>query len=743
MIKLYIDNNLVTFYADKDEQVLINRKIKDYRDIEKVFGDYTETFTIPANANNNIFKHYYDADINGGFDARVRVDAELYIDDVLFKRGYVNLRDVQIKDNRISSYTIQFFTEVPKLTDLFGEDELRDLDFSALDHTYNYTEVRDRIIGPFTPVNSTFETLFYPLISYKRRYFYNTSLVLDGETQTDLGNSGTASNEGVSYTEFKPAVAHYYIIQRIEAKYGITINSPIFNNLEYLFLLMSLGNTKGDDEVISSVEVYNEQVAISANETLFVGVQVTPDVGFEGVGYSVVVSYNNQEIYRYPASGFAVGTNSFSFSSLVQSSNNDLVITVESASTFDFSVSWDIKRFGSGGLVDLDSGSDSFSNTVQMIASEQFQDFKVIDFLKSFVNMFNLVIEPVSATEFNFIPITDYYSSGNIIDITDYVDTSKLRVSPGELVSGINLGYEKNETFLSYEYDKRFNRGFGSIEVELEDSNGKKLQGEPIEVELPFEKPVFERIKGFDGGNDITYGYYVDNKEEEFIPFHSLFFIRNPSSGKIIYLKNDSNVSEAVLPLIPVTSVDPQNNVALNFENEIDERTGQVNTKNLYSDYYRDYISDLFDPKRRTYNLEALLPSFIASGLKLNDRLIIGQRRYIINSFQHNLNTNEIKFELLNDIFTGAEAVGQSIGLERTFFLLDSDSHGLTVRATGDFDILSVSDSQGWTTSTNADNQVSIEVDENDTGIQRDGQVTVRFTDPSVTTITIFITQLL
>jgi len=738
MVKLYIDSKLVTFYADEDEQILINRKIKDYRDIEKVFGDFTESFTLPANSNNHIFSHYYDPDIENGFDARVKVDSELYIDDVLFKRGYVNLTDVQIKNNRASSYTIQFFTEIPKISDLFGEDELRDLDFSALDHPYSYDEVKDRITGPFTPVNGTFETLFYPLISYKRRYFYNSGLTLDGETQTDLADSGSGDAEGVSFREFKPAIPHRYIIQRIEAKYGITINSPVFNTLDYLFLMMQLGSIRGNEDLTSQSTFYNQQLTVFEGQVLLFDLELIPTAGFENVQYAIIIKYDNEERFRFPSQGYTTGTNNLTNINVqVSTENKNCEIIVESNENFVYSVDLQISRYqANGATVVLDTVQQSFSNTIEMVVSEQFQDFKVIDFLKAFVKMFNLVIEPISATEFNFTPITDYYSSGLLYDVSDYVDTEQLKVSPGELISGIDLKYEKNETFLSYQYDKKNGRGFGSLEVDLEDGNGDKLIGERISVELPFEKPVFESI-----ANGLTYGYYVDEKQDEFLPYHSLLFVRTDFANDI-YLKDSAGVSEAISPLIPVTCLEPQTNLALNFENEFDERTGQENTKNLYSDYYKSYIEDLFSPRRRTFSLSAKLPTFISTVLKLNDRLLIGQTRYLINSLQHNLTTNIIKFELLNDIFEGTEALLQPISLSQTFFVLDSTEHRFTVRANGDYDISIVTDSQGWTSSSYVGNQINIEVDANSSALSRNGQIDVRFSDPLNTTITIFITQL-
>ena len=70
-IQLYIEGQRVDMF--KDESVSITQSIQNVKDIAKVFTEFTKTFTLPASkANNKIFKHYYNFDITGGFDARIK-----------------------------------------------------------------------------------------------------------------------------------------------------------------------------------------------------------------------------------------------------------------------------------------------------------------------------------------------------------------------------------------------------------------------------------------------------------------------------------------------------------------------------------------------------------------------------------------------------------------------------------------------------------------------------------------------
>ena len=59
----------------KDETISLTQSIQNIKDISKVFTDFTKTFTVPASKDTNkLFKHYYNFDIEGGFDARLKTD---------------------------------------------------------------------------------------------------------------------------------------------------------------------------------------------------------------------------------------------------------------------------------------------------------------------------------------------------------------------------------------------------------------------------------------------------------------------------------------------------------------------------------------------------------------------------------------------------------------------------------------------------------------------------------------------
>ena len=92
-LQLYIDDTRVDLF--EDETVSITQSIQNVKDLAKVFTEFTQTFSLPASkTNNKLFKHYYNFDITGGFDARNKVSSRIELNFIPFKDlgvGYMTL----------------------------------------------------------------------------------------------------------------------------------------------------------------------------------------------------------------------------------------------------------------------------------------------------------------------------------------------------------------------------------------------------------------------------------------------------------------------------------------------------------------------------------------------------------------------------------------------------------------------------------------------------------------------------
>ena len=146
-VQLYIGNERVELF--KDETISLTESIQNVKDVAKVFTDFTKTFTVPASkTNNKIFKHYYNFDIVGGFDARLKTSGSIKLNGVDFKKGNIKLEGVDLKNNKPNAYRVTFFGDLSDLKDLIGEDLLSDLSWlDNFEKEYSTAAVKDNLKG--------------------------------------------------------------------------------------------------------------------------------------------------------------------------------------------------------------------------------------------------------------------------------------------------------------------------------------------------------------------------------------------------------------------------------------------------------------------------------------------------------------------------------------------------------------------------------------------------------------------
>ena len=175
---IYVDGIAKRIELFEDEKISVTSSVQDIADVSKAKTDFTQSFTIPASTTNNeIFKHWYESSLDGGFDHRVKYNGYIEVDTRTFRDGAFALNDVKYKDNMVDSYSIVFYGKAKNIKDILKEDKLANLDFSSLNHTFTSTEVINRI-------TSNAYNVSYPLFAHDRFYDYNTGGANDITTNT-------------------------------------------------------------------------------------------------------------------------------------------------------------------------------------------------------------------------------------------------------------------------------------------------------------------------------------------------------------------------------------------------------------------------------------------------------------------------------------------------------------------------------------------------------------------------------
>jgi len=670
-IQLYIEGQRVDLFDD--ESVVLTQTIQNVKDVQKVFTDYSKTFTLPATKENNkIFKHYYNNSITNGFDGRSRVSATLELNHLKFKKGKIKLEGVDLKNNVPHSYKVRFTGNTVTLKDLLGEDKLGALtDLNSNTLVYNAANVKTKL-----KANPASSDIIAPLISHTNRLHYDSdsSANLDGNVYYESG--GGSHLHGVSWDDLKYAIRVDTIIQAIGTNYGITFSNDFFNstNTPYYNLFMWLHRKKGYVESPTATEVeslVNTWTATNVGatitsmlntSTLYVGGTPSRYTKLDlklrtssGFSYSASVQLNGTEIYN---SGSVTGDLDITKDDLGTSQGSYNVI-IQSAQNVTFSeVTWDIGYRLLAGLETFNTYTSaifSHTNAFDFIITQQIPDLKCIDFLTGIFKMFNLTSYIDDDTDEVIVKTLDnYYAGGTSYDITEFVDRGKSSVNVALPFKEITFEHGDTKTLLASKHSQLFNNTWGKIEY----TNGESLDGKIYKVKTPFSNMLYERLTDLDTGTltSIQYGLYVDDNQASYYGKPLLFYPVRNSGNSISFLDTTSSHSEVTQYNVPSNSValsSATSKYNINFNNEINEYTlDNTFTDTLFEAYHKDYISDVFDVTNRLTKLTAYLPLRILLNYTLADRFNISGTTYKINSIKTNMLTGKSDLELLNDIYT-------------------------------------------------------------------------------------------
>ena len=662
-VDLYIDGQKADIF--QEESIEINLSTQNIKDISKVFGDFTQSFTIPASsANNKIFKHYYNVDVYGGFNANILVDAFIEVNNNLFRDGVLELESVQMKQGQPYAYSVGFYSNVTSLKDKFGEDKLIDLDLSAYDHTYNDTNI---VTGLNGYVSGTSSSIIYPIISPVANWYYNSSG--SDHTPSNIYYHSGHNEHGVFYYDLKPAIKLQKVIDAIETKYGIEFNSDFFDSADFGKLFMWCHRRAG--------YMFKDQPNGFPPQVINFTTSATGDYNLTTQKYTVTAAQEADLRVRYTLNSTAdykivVYVNDELYTSREHSGNvSSETITLgemEIGDTIQFRFAppdaWDASAISISTTtfyLEYDDGASwqeadtvgrlaSQSITQEVVVADQMPEQKISDFIGSLVRAFNLVIVPTGNGKYDIEPLDDWYAEGSTREVTEYIDTEEVTIRKPQLYRRINFAYNETEAILGEQYRLQNDVGYGDLRADF------TFDGEEFNVEVGFDHMLFERLSNQNNGlTTIGVGKSITREIEPYIGAPLIFYVAGQIRGtdQFAYINmSDTESAKTDFHLVSNVNSDVVTSVTktLNFGTEVDPYHLQGFATGLYNTYWKDYITDLYDTSRRTFMYRGQLPLGLMLALKINDKLTIGERNYIINQMKLNLSTGEAQMELLNDV---------------------------------------------------------------------------------------------
>jgi hypothetical protein len=462
--------NIVEYELDlyDDVPLPINKSIIDIQNIAERKSDFTKTITLPGTHNNNdIFSNIFNLarsvenantyNFAPDFNPNLKADAILYKNGIAMIQGYLQLTNINIIDDYQIEYEIIIIGRTANLFQDLGEKKLNELDLSAYDHTWNFTNIQ----ASWTPVSS-------------RGYYYG------------LINQGLSNDQKGFYTsDQKPQIFARTIIDAIFKDAGYRYASLFFTSGIFNKLVVPCTQ---DKLILSSTEVTNrtfkgDRLTDSTPEALVnfsalpyvynslsfdnIGIQSTP------AGYDDTTSQFTVQTAGYYQFGANINiTNSLSGSgrinrqefhiTITRGGNTDILKTNriiglnQPTATTSYSTYFESDRIYCevNDIIEvklLSTFTGSWSFTLQpdsaffsipdpviiigepmRLASCLPSDIKQADFLASIIKMFNLYVsvDELDNKKLKIEP-RDVYFTNDIVDLTNDIDVSRgIEVKP-------------------------------------------------------------------------------------------------------------------------------------------------------------------------------------------------------------------------------------------------------------------------------------------------------------------------
>jgi uncharacterized surface protein with fasciclin (FAS1) repeats len=652
---LVIDGKVVDLFSD--ETIQLTRAIKDFLTTQ-ARTDFTQQFNIPSTSvNDPIFDNYFDENsVLSGWNAYVKLDAIIYIHSIPIFSGCVELTGVEYKNGLPRQYNLIFYGQGKTAIADFGEKTLPMVDWTAYNHTVDYTNVIDSWFG-----NLLSGKVLYPVADWHIGLSYCKVPVIDN----NLYQGGLAIND------LRPALLLSEMVKACFLDIGYTLSGSLFDrdNFTDLFVIPMNGagpvqNTANEDaridltlatltttasyffrklvfttETSDPLNLYNSTTGIYTvpftGEYTF---RISGNLTAPATGYKPFFRVNwqkgTQEFPQLTAAGF------FSLSVKAQMSKGDLMQVEQGTYVAN---SFTDLRFE---IIEVPYGIIGSTLNFGVVMPPM----KVSDFINGFLKTFNAVLIPVGTSEFALHNIDDYYALGVKKDWTRYIDMVDIKHEKVPIPKQITMSHAEAEDIANVQYTSVNNQAFGSVKASPE----VDFADEALEIESPFTLLVPSLIREKDLKNVVVRDTELQIPvllDGDFKPVKADLYLAYFVERKTIAVDTYQleGIDQFSYPLIssyqdfPTTSA--TNSLAFGMEATI---SGNAPTNTLYVEFFRSYLSRVMSSKSRIVYFSSVLPVNEWLQLEMNDTISVSGNLYKIQNIQYDILNERAELVLIS-----------------------------------------------------------------------------------------------
>jgi hypothetical protein len=643
----------------ENENMYLQFQFNDLVDFTNV-GNYSREFRIPASKTNiNFFGAIFNVNYNGWFDFRKKVDASIVVNTLPIVNGHIQVKQIFESKEKLHELQIVFFGETPNITKAIGEKKLKDIQ-SIVNGDLDYTLTFDNIAEPnentiltlcdkfnwsgFNDVDSSslFGGLYAGELTPAVRTKYLVEQILLDAGFTYEGEIFDAIIEEM-YTPFV-------------ADKGLICSGGLNDNQFTLMWKSTISNTgsgSNHNQLIStpprSFDAYDillDEGSNIINNGTFVA-PFTADYTFKFIanfrrtdvfpstfGYANLVAHfvkpdgvGYYGYYYFDVLGNVCNT---AVQGIYDADNDtiyhmELIHTIHLNAGDKIAVMLQCGTASIAGMIDLDlnpfnidyvdyekgtyfqyegtsvelTGTDTI---VQM--KNNAPDMRQIDYIKSLAKVFNLAIIPsrVFPKHLEIVPLVEYLGTGNTLDWTNKLDTSKdvvISSTADTQYSKLSFTYKSDGDVLN-KYFESAKRIYGEYKVEETDfTETNDFSTGELSVSTDFSATPCGHIYR----TNIVTPKFVNDKGEFVLPNCRLLY----NAGEVIvkvYNENTGHQEWTKVKLLNHYSrvfPDVQDN-DLNFGKETPAQQVVAYPDNTsYVRFWREYLRELYDSEARIF----------------------------------------------------------------------------------------------------------------------------------------------
>jgi hypothetical protein len=627
-----------------DETIQLTRAIKDFL-TTAARTDFTQQFNIPSTAvNDPIFQNYFDENsVLSGWNAFLKLDAIIYIHSIPIFNGCIELTGVEFKNGLPRQYNLIFYGQGKTAIADFGEKTLPMVDWSAYNHTVNYTTVIDSWFG-----NLLSGKVLYPVADWHIGLTYCKVPVVDN----NLYSGGLAIND------LRPALLLKEMVTACFADIDYTLSGSLLDkdNFNDLFVIPMSGagpvqNTGNVDAKIDvGITSYTTPSVTGNVRIIFPTVTSDPLSLYDNTTGVYTAPYNGQ--YTLQLSGSVSALTGATFIKVSTNGNLKQFGSVGSMGAFSGTIIVDLNRGDSLSILQQTKGITIFSSFDFEIIEVPFGidgstlDFEVVmpsmkvsDFINGFLRTYNAVLIPVSNTEFELHNIDDYYALGDTKEWTDYIDMTDIKHEKVPIPRKISMAHKEAEDLANVQYTAINNQAYGSVSASPE----VDFANEELNIESPFSVFVPSVIREKDINNQVIRDTELqipvvldsDFKAVKGDLYLAYFVERKTIVADTFQLEGIDQFSYPLMSTYqdyPTTTA--TKSVAFGVEATI---SGNAPTATLYDEFFKTYLSRIFSTKSRIVHFDAILPVNEWLQLEMNDTIAVSGNYYKIQNIEYDI----------------------------------------------------------------------------------------------------------